>query len=130
AGALGDDQATHVASSGGGPGDDQGATSVLGNQGQQSTPPTAQYGQQCGYPPTAGYEPTQQADQDPYASLYGDTRGQADPAAQQRQAEQYRRQQEQERLRRQEEQRRSQEAERVHRERARAEQEAAHAHDG
>ncbi len=125
AGALGDDQATHVASSGGGPGDDQGATSVLGNQGQQSTPPTAQYGQQGGYPPTAGYEPTQQSDQDPYASLYGDTRGQADPAAQQRQAEQYRRQQEQERLRRQEEQRRNQEAERVHRERVRAEQEAA-----
>ena len=125
AGALGDDQATHVASSSDGPGDDQGATSVLGNQDQQGTPPTAQYGQQGGHPPTARYEPTQQSGQDPYASLYGDTRGQADPAAQQRQAEQYRRQQEQERLRRQEEQRRNQEAERVHRERVRAEQEAA-----
>lgn len=135
AGALGDDQSTQVAPSGGGPGEGQGATSVLGGQGQQGTPPTARFpGTQQGQPPTAqygqqgtaGYEPARRPEQDPYAGLYGGPRGQADPAAQQRQAEQYRRQQEQERIRQQqEEQRRNREAERVHRERVRAEQDAA-----
>lgn len=139
AGAFGDDQSTQVAPSGGhsdrepqAPGE-QGATSVLGNQGAQGYQPTAQYPATQQYPgqPTAQYgqgqQPThQQRGDDPYADLYGDPRGHT--GAQQRQLDEQRRQQYEQQRRQQqqqEEQRRQQEAERVHRERVRAEQDAA-----
>ena len=147
AGALNDDQSTRVApASGHGQDPSAGATSVLGNQGQQTGQgyqPTQQYQQghqptqqfpdtrqQPGGPPaTGGYDATRQYQQpggdDPYADLYGERRGTTDPRQdQRRQAEEQRGRQMEQQRRQQEEQQRA----RQQREEQRRRQEAERAH--
>ncbi|MBR8741968.1 serine/threonine-protein kinase [Nocardiopsis sp. MG754419] len=146
AGALGDDGSTQVApSTGYGQDPSAGATSILGNQGQQTGQgyqptqrfqqghqPTQQFpdtGQQPGRSAhTGGHDATaryQQQGDDPYADLYGGRREATDPQQDpyRRAEEQRRRQMEQQRLQ-QEEQRRQQEQ----REEQRRRQEAERAH--